>query len=155
MNYQKVVYSGKLGEYQTKPSKFIGRSVFEQDAFNAYQNFLYKRALFGLSVYSEEELAKMHWDKKKRIEKVHARAQQVLNSWKQELTFKYVSGVLANMFYHSQFVKDYKETFAGVTDPEYISRTEFKDLGIKKEDIVSKLITERILPPNFYQLKAC
>ena len=49
---------------------------FEKDPFNSYQNFLYKRALFGLSVYQKDELEKMHWDKKRRIEKVHQRAQK-------------------------------------------------------------------------------
>jgi hypothetical protein len=56
------------------------------------------------------------------------------------------------LFHHSTFVKDYNEKFAGVTDPDYISTMEFKDLGIAKEEIVHKLIEERILPFNFFQL---
>jgi hypothetical protein len=46
------------------------------------------------------------------------------------------------------------EIFANHTDPEYISTLEFKDLGISKKDIVIKLIQEKVLPNNFYELKA-
>jgi hypothetical protein len=151
--YQKIVYNGRLAEYQRFGNQFKKSNVeYEKDKYNSYQNFLYKRALFGLSVYSEEEKAVMHTDKKKRIAKVHERAQQILNVWKQELTHEYTASLLGSMFYHSSFVKDYCEKFAGVTDPEYISPMEFKDLGITKDKIVQKLIEERILPFNFYQL---
>jgi len=102
--YQKVTYTGKLSEYQKFPKRFTSQVIYEQDRFNAYQNFLYKRALFGLSVYSKEEIDAMHYAKKKRIAGVHLRAQKVLNI-------------------------------------------------CKKENIIEKLIQERILPSNFYELR--
>ena len=153
-SYQKVTYEGKLSSYQRYGKQFQKSKVqFEKDPFTPYQNFLYKRALFGLSVYGEEELSKMHWDKKKRIEKVHNRAQQVLNLWKQELTNNWASDLLSKLFWHSALAKDYKEKFACDIDPTYISTVEFKDLGISKLQIVNKLIEEKILPSNFYKLK--
>jgi len=151
--YQKVVYSGRLAEYQRFGNQYKRSHVeYEKDKYNAYQNFLYKRALFGMSVYSEEERAKMHTDKIKRISKVHERSQFILNIWKQQLTHDYTADILSRLFHHSTFVKDYNEKFAGVTDPDYISTMEFKDLGIAKDEIVHKLIEERILPFNFFQL---
>lgn len=150
-SYQKVIYSGKLGEYQTSPKRFQN-IVYEQDPFNNYQNFLYKRALFGLSIYTQEELLKMHTAKKKRIQSVHERAQKILNAWKQKLSHEITSKFLAQVFHHSKLVKDYVEKFAEETDSDYISRVDFKSLGISKKNIIDKLIEERILPHNFYQL---
>ena len=153
-SYQKVVYEGRLGNYQRYGKTVSKKQIeYEKDPFNAYQNFLYKRALFGLSVYGEEELNKMHWDKKNRIQKVHKRAQDVLNSWKQELVNDWTSTILSKIFWHSKLVKDYKEKFASNTDPSYISTVEFKELGVTKTQIIDKLIKEKILPSNFYQLK--
>jgi hypothetical protein len=150
--YQKINYTSKIGNNQAF-HKSHQSFVYERDPFNAYQNFLYKRALFGLSVYSKEEIDAMHYSKKKRIIGVHKRAQSILNVWKQELCHAFVSNFLLKIFHHSKFVKDYVQNFADVTDPEYISKTEFKDLGISKEDIIDKLINEKVLPYNFYELK--
>lgn len=155
-SYQKVVYTGRLSEYQNYGSNYQKKrySEYERDEFNSYQNFLYKRALFGLSVYAEEELSTMHWDKKKRIQKVHQRAQNVLNLWKQELANQWVATGLTEVFHHSQLVKDLVKIFADHTDPDYISTLDFKGMDISKKDIVNKLIEEKVLPNNFYQLTA-
>lgn len=150
-SYQKVIYSGKLEDYQRNPKRFQ-TIVYEQDPYNSYQNFLYKRALFGLSIYNEEELIKMHNAKKKRIQSVHERSQRILNAWKQKLSHEITSKFLTQLFHHSKFVKDYAEKFAEEIDSDYISRIDFKSLGVTKRDIIDKLIEERILPHNFYQL---
>ncbi|NBP16059.1 hypothetical protein EBU95_16985 [bacterium] len=150
---QPTEYSGRLSEYQLYGNPDRRFVEYERDEFNAYQNFLYKRALFGLSVYSTDELSIMHWDKKKRILKVHTRTQNVLNLWKQEMINSTVNKLLSNLFYHSAFVKEMIEKFGSDTDPEYISRVSFKDLGVSKKAIVTKLIEEKILPVNFYELE--
>lgn len=149
--YQKVVYEGRLSSYQKYGTSF-NKVQFEKDPFNSYQNFLYKRALFGLSVYQKEELDKMHWDKKRRIEKVHERAQKVLNLWKQEMTNQWLGTILSTVFHHSSFVKELNEKFGSETDEQYISKVDFKSLGVSKQQVVEKLIQEKILPANFYQL---
>ena len=152
-SYQKVNYDGKLGSYQRYGNKLQRQPLqYEKDPFNSYQNFLYKRALFGLAVYTQDELDKMHTDKKKRVEKVHTRAQSLLNLWKQEIAGKCVLDILNKMFWHSDLVKDFTEKFGNDTDPSYISKMDFKSLGVSKVDIVNKLIQEKILPNNFYQL---
>lgn len=152
-SYQKVNYDGKLGAYQRYGNKLYKQPVqYEKDPFNSYQNFLYKRALFGLAVYTQEELSKMHTDKKKRIEKVHSRAQTILNIWKQELCNQWTIKLLENLFWHSKLVKDFNEKFGDELDPSYISKMDFKSLGVNKMGIINKLIQEKILPNNFYQL---
>ena len=35
------------------------KRVYEQDPYNSRQNFLYKRAIFGLAVYSEQEISEL------------------------------------------------------------------------------------------------
>jgi len=153
MSYQKVNYTGRLQSYQLYGSN-NSKMEFERDPFNAYQNFLYKRALFGLSVYQEVELSTMHKDKKKRITKVHQRAQQVLNIWKQQLTNQWAAELMGKFFYHSNLVKEFSQNVADAIDPDYISNLEFKSLGIDKKEIVNKLIEEKVLPKDFYNLKA-
>jgi hypothetical protein len=151
--YQKVNYDGKLGSYQRYGNKLQRQPLqYEKDPFNSYQNFLYKRALFRLAVYTQEELVKMHSDKKKRIEKVHTRAQEILNLWKQELAGQWTVKLLNTLFWHSDLVKEFTEKFGEDTDPQYISKVDFKSLGVSKVDVINKLISEKILPNNFYQL---
>ena len=149
--YQKVVYDGKLSHYQKYGTSFK-KVQFEKDPFNSYQNFLYKRALFGLSVYQKDELEKMHWDKKRRIEKVHERAQKVLNLWKQEMSNQWLGTPLSTVFHHSSLVKELNEKFGEEVDDQYISKIDFKSMGVTKSQVVDKLISEKILPNNFYQL---
>jgi hypothetical protein len=49
------------------------------------QQHLYDRLLFGLSVYTPEELYTMNSAKKSRIAKTHRKAQDVINIFKQEI----------------------------------------------------------------------
>jgi len=149
---QPSIYNGELSDYQTFGNRQEGYVEYERDEFNAYQNFLYKRALYGLSVYSAAELSIMHGDKRKRILKVHTRTQNVLNLWKQEMVNGMVNTIFSSLFHHSKFAKQIVEKFGTETDQNYISSVDFKSLGVEKKQIVSKLMQEKILPANFYEL---
>ena len=149
---QSSSYAGRLVDYQLYGKDRKVYVEYEKDAFSPEQNFLYKRALFGLSVYTEEELNVMHYDKKKRILKVHNRTQEVINLWKQTLVNNMVNSIFNSMFHHSNFAKGIVDKFGSETDPSYISKIDFKSLGISKKDIASKLVEEKILPANFYDL---
>lgn len=148
-------YDGKLSKYQQEGSKLKGKRycVYEVDEFNSYQNFLYRRALFGLKVYKPDELKTMFKDKRQRIEKVHKRAQNELNLWKQTLTNNVFNALFSKYFSNSPMGKELITTYGNITDPKYINKIEFKDLGVKKKDIVNKLIELGVLPKNFYELK--
>jgi len=149
---EQVMYQGKLEKYQqfgTKPKY----QLYERDEFNSYQNFLYKRVLFGLSVYEKDELTVMHWDKKNRINKVHKHAQKVMNIWKQQIINNITNSFLTTYFGNSSFVKDLITNHGNTTDDKFVNIIEFKNLGISKKDIINKLIIEKILPHNFYKLK--
>lgn len=153
MNNQ-IMYTGKHSEYQTQGNRLKDKKyvLIEYTILNSVQTFLYNRALFGLSVYEKEEIEKMHWEKRKRIIKVHKRAQGALNVMKQVITNKINSKIITNLFPKSTFAQD----FAGdveETDSEFINKLSFKQLGISKRSVIDKLIAEGILPTNFYQLK--
>lgn len=147
-------YSGQMSDHQLNSNNFRTPKYVKVDhgTFTEYQNFLYNRALFGLSVYSEEELKNMRWDKRKRIIKVHKRAQKVLNIWKQEITNHLSTRLFTSIFPNTPITESLIESTKDV-DPEYVNRMSFKTLRITKAQVASKLVTQGVLPPDFHSLK--
>lgn len=149
-------YKGKMQEYQTVGRVNVQKRRRPKEIhLNPYQNLLYKRAVFGLTMYTEKELKKMHWEKKRRIKKVHQRAQESINLFKQERVNQ-----LCDALYEKYFMKKNRDGVKRVfcsdvigTDPNFISTLELKDLGITKSCIVKRFVEEGILPPDFYELK--
>ena len=123
---------------------------YERDPYSMQQNFLYKRAMFGLGMYPQEEVKVMHWQKRNRIKKVHQRAQDILNVWKQELANDWVNKFFEAMFPRSPITKKLRE--GSDIDPEFKNTLSFEQLGIGKEQIICKLTDEGVLPPDFTSL---
>jgi hypothetical protein len=148
-------YSGKFSDQQTNGNNFRGRKYgkIQHDSLNSYQNFLYNRALFGLAVYSQEEIKLMRWDKRKRIIKVHQRAQTVLNVWKQQIVNVWSTQLFKVLFPNTTITKEIIAT-TDDTDPKYVNKMSFSSLRITKMQVISKLVAEGILPPDFYELKS-
>jgi hypothetical protein len=121
--------------------------------YNEYQDFLYNRALLGLLVYSQDEITNMHWKKRKRIVKVHTKAQILINTWKQEICNILSNHLFTTIFPESPITKEFKEVFGDVTDESYINRMSFKVLKMTKSMIVDRFVEHGILPKNFYKLK--
>jgi hypothetical protein len=124
---------------------------YEQDGYSTYQNYLYKRALYGLDALTEKELATMCSKKKQRIINVYKRAQVTLNKFKQQLTISYSNIIFEKLFPNSpitQYLLADNET-----DEKFKNTLTFKDLGIEKQDIITIFIAEGILPKNFLDLK--
>ncbi len=142
------------GKYQTNGKLFMGRSYAtrECDSMNNYQTFLFNRALFGLAVYSQEDIKKMHYDKRSRIIKVHKRAQAVINLWKQQIVNAKTNSMLKTLFPRSVYT-EYFATVGDFTDPEFVNRLSFKSLGIRKSQVIEKLISSGVLPKDFDGLK--
>ena len=147
------VYSGKFEKHQQEGHSINGKkfSVKEINSLNDYQIFLYNRALYGLSVYSQEDINLMHWEKRKRINKVNKRAKAVINLWKQQLTNTISTSFFKAIFPGTEFTKHFEET-TNETDINFTNNISFKSLGISKNSIVDKLINEGVLPINFYNL---
>ena len=151
------MYKGKLSNYQLEGNKLNNKKVvnYEQCFYNKYQNELYNRVLYGLSTFTNEELNIMHWEKKRRINKVHIKAKKILNIWKQEIN----NGIFEKLFkpiftdINKEFAKDFVTLYQNETDSEIEVRTSFKTLGISKKQIINKLIEKSILSKDFNQLK--
>ena len=139
----------QVNNYQLNAGKTYMQ--YEQDKYSAYQNYLYKRALYGLDALSQEELATMCSKKKQRIINVFKRAQIVLNVAKQKATIAYTNALFKTLFPKSpitEFLLSETEP-----DPSFKNTLTFKELGINKDDIVDIFIREGILPKNFLSLE--
>ena len=137
-----------LEKYQLHTTKTY--MSYEQDKYNSYQNYLYKRAMYGLNSITQEELATMCSKKKQRIINVYKRAQSVLNIAKQKASINYTNFLFKTLFPNSPFT-DILLSCTEV-DEKFKNTLSFKDLGINKDQIVNLFIQEGILPKNFMDL---
>jgi hypothetical protein len=123
---------------------------YQQDRYNQYQNYLYKRALYGLSALTQDELATMCSKKKQRVLNVYKKAQVVINKLKQQATISYTNFIFEALFPKSPITQALlAET---ETDDTLINKLNFKDLGIEKSQIITIFIAEGVLPKNFLSL---
>jgi len=120
-------------------------------AHTPHQNFLYNRALYGLSTYTTEEVVIMLPEKRKRIIRLHKKTQKILNLWKQEIVNILANKLFTDIFPEMELTKSLIN-FGTEGDPEYTNNMSFKMLKISKEQIISKLIEHKILPKNFNEL---
>ena len=123
----------------------------ETQWFNSYQYFLFRRALYGLEVYSQEELRYISSQKKKRIKAVHKHAQQTLNLFKQRMLIEYTNKLLTELFFNSKEVKVFVSTYSE-PDPDFICSLPLEKFGINKKDIAKELVDRKCLPYNFFEL---
>ena len=150
----KFVYRGNLEGLQQYGSQINGQRYmdYEVDPFNQYQNFLYKRLLYGLNMYSQEEVLVMPITKRQRILKNQRKAQKTLNVYKQEIVNKISNNFFQKYFPESPITKALVGEF-NFTDEDFINKFDFKSLGITKKSIIDRLIQAKLLPNNFYELK--
>lgn len=145
---ERFEYSGSLAEYQLYRDNLYTK--YEQDAYSAYQNHLYKRAIYGLGAFTEDELARMCSKKKQRVNNVFLKAQKVINMHKQRVTVLYTNLIFQKLFPNSP-VTQYLLNNSSL-DLEFKNTLTFKDLKISKDDIIAIFIEEGILPKNFKDL---
>jgi len=149
-NKQKFMYSGTLENYQLS-NQIKNVMQYEYDSYTPYQNYLYKRALFGLNSLTEIEINTICNKKKQRINNVYKRAQIVLNNFKQQVTINYSNFIFKTLFPNSP-ITNFLITEVE-TDEKFINTLNFKDLNISKDDIICIFIQEGILHKNFISLK--
>jgi hypothetical protein len=149
----KKMYMEKLKQQVRNYQLNTGKTYmqYESDGYSQYQNYLYKRALYGLNALTKEELDTMCSKKKQRILNVYKRAQKVLNVFKQQVTNQYSNYIFQTLFPKSPWTEAmvaYSEV-----DEKYTNTLTFKDLNIGKSDIISIFMSEGILPKNFLSLQ--
>tara|TARA_R100000008_G_C3569441_1_gene161137 strand:- start:286 stop:795 length:510 start_codon:yes stop_codon:yes gene_type:complete len=146
---KRYTYLGLLNEYQLYLKEPKQNLVYTK--LNPHQHFLFKRIIHGLKMYKKEEIEKMHWDKKRRITKVWKRGQNVLNEFKQYVSFKQVQPIF-RIFAKSELGRAIYETPFEYL-PDYKNKMTLKELGITYEDVILKFIGLGLLPKNYLSLK--
>mgnify|MGYP003148683419 CR=1 FL=1 len=142
-------YLGMLSEYQL----FIKepRQTLIYTKLNPTQHFLFKRVLHGLKMYNKEEVAKMHWDKKRRVTKVWKRGQNTINELKQYVSWLQIQPIF-RIFTKSELGKElYEMPFEYL--PDYKNKMTLKSLGLNYEDLIIKFMGQGLLPKNYLSLK--
>lgn len=137
-----------IKNYMLKPGKY---QMFEQDKYSTYQNYLYKRALYGLDSLSVDELNSMCSKKRSRIVNVYSRAQVVVNNYKHKVTKQLTDKLLSSLFPKSSLISEiirYDDI-----DSKCKNTLTFKDLSIHKDQLVDQFILEGVLPKNFLSLE--
>jgi hypothetical protein len=139
----------KIKNYQLNSGKTYMK--YELDKYSEYQNYLYKRALYGLNALSEKELIMICSKKKQRILNVYKKAQTILNVFKQRISIEYTNNLFLKMFPNSSLTKSLLENTE--IDEKFKNCLTFKDLNINKTDIISIFIKEGVLPQNFLSME--
>lgn len=140
----------ELKNYQINAGKTYIK--YESDGYSQYQNYLYKRALYGLNSLSEDEITTMCSKKKQRIINVYKKAQLAINKLKQQVTIDYSNFIFKTLFPDSPITDALLADTE--TDEKFVNTLNFKDLGIEKDQIITIFITEGVLPKNFLSLIA-
>ena len=144
----KFEYSGKLEEYQLYKKNTYTK--YETDKYSQYQNFLYKRALYGLKSLPTEEVEKMSKQKRIRIQRVNRRAQRVLNEAKQKKVIAITNKLFSKWFPDTVFTNFMLKNTE--TDFKVRNTLNYKDLNIDKDGIIRIFMEEGILSSNFLSL---
>ena len=148
---KRLNYYGILSEYQLHPKNLVQNLSYS--ILNPYQHFMFIRVLHGLNMYSADEKAKLHWDKKRRITRVWKRAQKELNFWKQIICNKKV-----NAYFRKTFTGPMAEYIISIPPEEtldnFTNTMTLRDLGITYEDVILRFMQKGLLPRTFLTLKA-
>jgi hypothetical protein len=144
----KTQYSGKMSEYQTNGTRYFNHSLTH------YQKSLYEQTVFGIKGMSPDQVRSLSKEERIIIHETHKKCQQILNQWKQEIVNEISNQLFKKYFPKSPFTQTLTEKYPNVTDDGLVNTIPFKLLGIKRTDIINKLIKSGILPNDFYQKKS-
>lgn len=167
-NQQQLLQKEKaIIELNQRESRFIYYGIYESycankpnihklnyTKLNPKQHFLFKRVLHGLNMYTKEQVAEMHPQKKKRISRVWHKGQNLINEWKQMICNKRINKFLYVTFgERSSIIRDLLAVPVNETDPNYKNTESLKSLGITYEDLILKFMQSGLLPKNFLTVK--
>lgn len=148
-----VHYNGNLAEYQQWCASRKAKKYDDIIKLNPYQHQLYKKAIYGLKMYTAEELEKMHWKKKRHVQRITRRVQTCINMLKQERVNIMCNAIYEQLFPDSIIAKYTLSTSNIATDQKFINTLDLKSLGISKRDMINRFIKKGLLPKDFYELK--
>lgn len=149
---ERTHYTGVYNDFKTMGTTISIRSSIHpiEKEYSEYQDFLYKRIVLGLSMYTPEEVSNMHWQKRNRIVKVQKRAWKEINLWKQSRIIE-ITNKIFSLFHHSpvanQLISDFSES-----DSNFDCKLSFKELKVNKDTVIDLLLAKGLLPANFHRL---
>ena len=164
-NHQKHMQRRLQSLSDLRPKQYQGSlkpRYQERIWINDYQHKLYRTALLGLKAFTKAELFKMTAVAKEKIILFYERAQIVLNRWKQHIMndmFEQLCSIDCSEFGFNPFKKVFDDTVIGVkkfgkaVDDTFECTLTFAQLKITREQVIQKLIMEKILPEDFYKLE--
>jgi hypothetical protein len=124
---------------------------FEKQVFNPVQKKMYNQLVYGFSVFTEEEMQKLHPRIKKHIKIRYTKTQVIINQLKQKIVNNSVNQLFIKVFPKSPVTK--KLVHINGYHPDYLCKLTFKELGISSIMIAEYLVKYSLLPKNFFQLK--
>lgn len=150
---EKIYSKGQLLDYKhygdlgKKRRYFVEKQEYTEQSYTKVQNFLYKRALFGLGIYNKQELRELSPKEKEHIVSLQNRTRKELNKLKQQLVIKKSEGIF-KLFPKSTLVQAILDD--PFIDPKVGNTFSFRDFGIKKEHVIDRLLHAGILPKDFH-----
>jgi hypothetical protein len=139
VKFEKIKHARKKQHEETETSVFTNK-----------QQKMYLEAIYGLSIHPQEIVNRMP---KNVVMKIITRCeivQRVINRWKQEIVNESVDSFLLKLFPNSPVTKAMVNTNG--YDDSIKSKMSFKELGVDQYKIAKKLVEEKLLPENFFNL---
>lgn len=145
INYQDTGKSSFI-PYDTTAYEATRQGFSNAFVMNDIQRTMYRRLMYGMKNYTNEEISVMTSRDIMLVEKDHARATDVINKLKYERVYGAYNKLLSVIFPHVEldFYKDGK----------FCDLPSLKELKITTRNIVDAWINNKLLPLNFYSLTA-
>ncbi len=131
------------------------KQTFENNRYNYQQIFLYERCVYGTKACSESELANMSFKEKMRLNHKYKKTQQLINLCKWKATSDLVKETFNKTFPR---LCPWIHTFLNSTneildeDDMVLNTSSIKSIGGRTK-LIEKMIENKLLPSNFYNLK--
>jgi len=124
----------------------------EEFKLSPKQKDLYAKTIYGFKAYTKEELNALSEQARIDVKVNYSKVQRILRNWKQDITFSNLDRFLLSLFPNSPVIKAMCTITGHVDDIPQEDEILFKDLGIRQEHIIAKLMQVELLPKNFYEL---
>jgi hypothetical protein len=141
----------KVKKKKKRKSRIDEPCVSRYGAFlNDHQMFLYRRLIFGIVSYKQEDIKKLKPGQKFRIYKNHQRTKELLCKLKQSFIMDITNKVFIKYFPESPMTKSLIGMTKYFLDEKPVLT--FKQLGITRELVINHLIAHKLLPKEFWTI---
>jgi hypothetical protein len=148
LKHYNIMYQKKgLETKQLYAAKTIAQKQYDRSK----QTMLLNDAIYGLSLYTDAEIAQMPKNKKYAILSVYKKAFKSINTFKNERMRSKLNYFLTTVFFKSHLAKDIA-AFEDEEELHGVNNMSFHELGITMEMLVERLIQDKVFPPDYKNL---